>query len=348
MWELICDHRYTWGAIAADRSPYHTDGNISGATPLPGESGLKFDRPNSRITIPRRPDDPWGELRAINVEVSARCVDLGGMIIDASPSFRLWFEGADKIVVEVLGYREEFTFGNPPIGTWINFSFMHNGYNGFGHGYGWEAAKSAGGGGGTLRFVPGQVPPVGPNGVTFGNASSGPSRPLQGAIRSVKIWRANPRQVMINLLNRPFTPDLGACWSSSFGRFADAAAKDPDCANWLLRNIKQIIADVTTKLSGLPHDKLAEFWQLCAEYRQLWMDDQVGSARMHDLLSRLANWLRRQGVFSQSDPRLRAFLEAQCFKNMVSGTGGLECDDDVQILIRALLGVEGQLTTDSN
>ena len=90
MWQLICDHRYEWADIAADRSPWGSNGISSSVTPLANVRALRFSSPASQIAIPRRPSDPWSSLDAIAVEVIARFLaQASGTLIDADNSFRV-------------------------------------------------------------------------------------------------------------------------------------------------------------------------------------------------------------------------------------------------------------------
>src|SRR4029078_4357079 len=72
MWELICHHQYCWGTIAADRSPWHSDGFVTDVAPLAGEPGLRFSTPQSRIVISRKAADARRVLRGTRADIVAR------------------------------------------------------------------------------------------------------------------------------------------------------------------------------------------------------------------------------------------------------------------------------------
>ena len=53
----------------------------SAVSPLPGgQVGLRFSSPQSEIAIPRRPNDPWGHIRALMIEIKARFAQGAGTI----------------------------------------------------------------------------------------------------------------------------------------------------------------------------------------------------------------------------------------------------------------------------
>lgn len=218
MWELICHHEYCWGTIAADRSPWQSDGIATAVTPLPGQPGLRFSTPQSRIVIPRREVDAWSSMRAIRVEIVASSLQAGGTVIDADRCFRVSFEGPRRLVVEILGQTFKEDIVDLPLGTWVYFNFEHDGVNQFTYGYFWSATVGAGSasglGGGSPVNMPGMVPPVGPNGVWIGSHIGSPAKHLNGNIRSVKIWRLDPQIMKKNFAARPFPPPLVDCWAN--------------------------------------------------------------------------------------------------------------------------------------
>ena len=127
MWELICHHEYCWGTIAADRSPWHSDGIASAVSPLPGgQVGLRFSSPQSGIAIPRRPNDPWGHIRALMFEIKARFAQGAGTVLDADNSFRIKLNN-QRVIVELPGRTYELA--DVPLGVWLHFSFSHDGFN---------------------------------------------------------------------------------------------------------------------------------------------------------------------------------------------------------------------------
>ena len=187
MWDLICYHQYVWGTIAADRSRWHSDGFSNGVAPIAG-GGLSFSTPQSRVMIPRRIGDPWGSMGAIGMEIVATRQPGGGTIIDADGCFRVSFAGLQSIVIEILNHT--LTLGAPSSpAARIKIIIWHDGVNQLSGNYTWGLPFPPGGGGGTTNqfiIVPGQVPPVGPQGIWIGNRIGSPNSHLNGSISSVK------------------------------------------------------------------------------------------------------------------------------------------------------------------
>jgi hypothetical protein len=344
MWELICHHQYSWGIVAADRSPWHSDGYAESVTPLPGQPGLRFSTPQSRIVIPRRAVDAWSVIQALRVEITASSLQGGGTVIDADGSFRVRFEGPRTLVVEILGYTFKEDLSDLPLGAWVNFQFAHDGINQLTYGFGWEAAVGTGTqaavGGGSPINVPGQVPPVGPKGVWFGNQIGNPARHLNGNIASIKIWRLNPRTIDINFGGRPFPPPLVDCWTDFIKKIRDATAQDPECGAWVKNMVANLYSDVLKRLSQKSPDTLADFWSMLKDYQKLWKAGKVGSPEMQNLMIRLRDWLKSEGIFSSDDPNLQSMFENPCSKKIVQAIGDAgRCDADANILIKAIAGL---------
>jgi len=340
MWELICHHQYCWGTIAADRSPWHSDGFVTDVAPLAGEPGLRFSTPQSRIVIPRKAADAWRVMRAIRVEIVASSLQGGGTLIDADQCFRVRFDGPQKIVVDILGKSLEYEIEGLPVGNWVSFQFSHDGVNALTHGYGYTLASGLGegAGGGSAQFVPGQVPAVGPQGVWFGNRIGSPASHLNGNIQSIKIWRADPKTIIKKFLDRPLSPPLLKCWGDFLHKINEVSSKDPDCVAWLARVAEQMQSGFFQRLAQKSPEKIAEFWDLCAAYQKLWAAGKVGSDEMKDLAARLRDWLKSENLFSTDDPDILGVFENPCMKNLTGAVGGLDCDADAQTLLKAILG----------
>jgi hypothetical protein len=349
MWELICHHQYCWGTIAADRSPWHSDGRSSGVVPLPGETGLRFPTQQSRIVIPRRDVDAWGVMRAVRVEIvasrpqgaGAGALGGGGTLIDADQCFRIRFDGLHEIIIEILGQTLSFRFDELPAGNWVAIYFSHDGVNQLEYRWSYSLASGLGSAAGTGSpfLVPGQVPAVGPQGVWIGNRIGHPAGYLNGNIQSVKIWRLDPQTMKKNFVARPFPPALVDCWANFMRKLREAAAQDPECAGWLKAAIENLHSDVFQRLSQKSPETVADFWKMLNTYQRLWAAGKVGSPEMQDLVVRLRDWLKSEGVFSSDDPDLRPMLENPCVRKFGGLIGGLECDADAQTLLKAILGL---------
>jgi hypothetical protein len=349
MWELICHHQYRWGTIAADRSKWRSDGRAASVTPLPGDAGLRFATQQSRVIIPRKEGDAWGSIRAIRVEIVASRphgagfghLGGGGTLIDADQSFRVGFDGGlQEIIIQMLGQTVSFR-PDLPADNWVTISFWHDGVNQLHYGWSYTLASGLGegAGGGSPFYVPGQVPPVGPEGVWIGNRIGAPAGYLNGNIQSVKIWRLDPNTMIKKFLGRPFTPSQLDCWIKFKKKLDEVTAQDPECAVWLDRTIGQIRADFLQRLSQKSPEKVGEFQAMCTAYQELWAAGKVGSPEMKALMARLRDWLKSEHLFAVDDPDLQGTLSNPCFRTFTAAVGGIECDPQSQALLNSILGV---------
>ena len=341
MWELICFHRYIWGAIAADRSSWHSDGVVSGVTALPG-GGLKFSSPQSSVWIPRRPADAWDTLQALHVEIVASSLQGGGTVIDADGCFRVSFNGPQTLVVEILGHTLTAPLGDLPLGNWVNFQFTHNGVNQLSYDFSFTTPSGGGFGGDVPVTVPGPVPPVGPQGVWIGNRVNNASPHFNGNISSVKIWRLNPQAMITTFLGRPFTPPVLQCWTDLLSKLNEVIAQNPECAEWLQSVANRQYYQTINLLGQKSTAVLAEFNQMCKAYQQLWRAGKVGSPEMQALMVRMRDWLKDQQIFSSDDASWREILNTPCLAKIAGAVGSLDCDPDAQALLKAILGIDQQ------
>lgn len=349
MWELICHHQYCWGTIAADRSKWRSDGHAASVVPLSGGAGLRFATQQSRVIIPRKDGDAWGSMRAVRVEIVASRppgagfgqLAGGGTLIDADQSFRVSFDGGlQEVIIEMLGQAVSFRPDGLPTDNWVTISFWHDGVNQLHYGWSYSLASGLGEGmgGGSPFYVPGQVPPVGPEGVLIGNRIGAPAGYLNGNIHSVRIWRLDPETMTKTFLARPFTPSQIDCWIKFKKKLDEAVAKDPECAAWLVQTLGQIRADFLQRLSQKPPEKVAEFRAMCTAYQELWAAGKVGSPEMKALAARLRDWLKSEHLFAADDPDLQGTLSNPCIRNLTAAVGGLECDPQTQALLNAIMG----------
>lgn len=339
MWQLICHHEYGWGSIPADRSPWRSDGLAVDVNPLPGEVGLRFSTPNSRVVIPRRQGDPWGVLRGIYVEMTARYFQGGGTLIDADQSFRIRFNASGHIIIEALGQEFDYGMGDVPAGAWIAFSFGHNGFNEAQGSYAFNFPDGDSTAGETgPRPAIGQISGVGPEGVWIGSRIGAPAAHLNGDIARLKIWRIDPDHIIKTFLGRPFTPSLLECWGQFIRKINESFASHPECAVWLVQNFSQMQDHFLQMLARKSPEKIAEFWAMCAAYQDLWKAGKVGSPEMQALVTRMRDWQKAERLYLPDDPDFKHVFENPCIKTLTAGLPMLDCDADAQALLGALLG----------
>jgi hypothetical protein len=181
------------------------------------------------------------------------------------------------------------------------------------------------------------VGPVGPKGILIGNRIGHPDQHLNGDIKSLKVWRRDPREVPHDFLGRPIDRGTAACWTEFLRKVNDALRANPTCAEWLFGVITRLQGPFIQALAQKDPAKIAEFDQMCRQYRELWLGGQVGSAQMRALLVQLRDWLKAEGLLSFDDPNLRPIAEDPCVRKLTALLPTLDCDPAVQALIRAVL-----------
>lgn len=302
MFELICHHEYCWGTIAADRSPWRSDGIPSAVSPLPGSQvGLRFSAPQSQIFIPRRPNDPWGHIRAVIIEIQARFIQPGGTIIDADGSFRISVDSQGNVIMEILG--ETYGLAQVPFDIWHHFSFSHDGFNAIGWGFdSWTLPDGSGGGAGGGGIEPGQVPGVGAKGVLIGNRIGAPNQHLTGDIALVKIWRHDPKSMQKEFLNRPIDPTTAKCWAEFIRKFNEWMRDHPECVEWFNATMRQLEDGLFGALAQKSQDKIDEFYKMCIEYQELFAPARSAAPRCVRFSSSSATGSRRKACFRSTIP----------------------------------------------
>jgi hypothetical protein len=340
MWELICHHEYCWGRIAADRSPWHSDGILSSVEPLQGANGLHFSTPQSQIVIPRTNTGPWNKLDALGIAMTLRLRQPGGMLLEGDHSFSLWFDSQRVLTFDVPGLAWQVDMSNVPLRAWIQLRVVHNGFNAMNFSYSYNDPTGPGSGEGVTGGSPVFIPPVGavgPKGIMIGNRIGHPNQHLNGDIASLKVWRRDPQEMPNGFLGRPIDRETAACWTEFLRKLNEALRADPNCAEWLGGVIRQLLEQFTRALANKDPAKIAEFDLMCRQYRELWFAGKVGSPQMQALLVKFRDWLKAEGLLSFDDPNLRPIVENPCVRRLTALLPTLDCDPEVQALIRALI-----------
>jgi hypothetical protein len=340
MWELICHHEYCWGRIAADRSPWHSDGILSSVEPLSGEVGLHFSSPQSQITIPRTYTGPWNKLDALVIAMTVRLRQPGGMLLEGDHSFSLWFDSQRLLTFDTPGRKWELDMSSVPLRAWIQLNVAHNGFNAVNFSYQYKDPSGPGGGEGATGGSPIYTEPVGavgPKGVMIGNRIGHPDQHLNGDIASLKVWRRNPQQMPNDFLGRPIDREKAKCWTEFLRKVNEFLRADPKCAEWFMGTILRLQEQFMRALAGKDPAKIAEFDRMCRQYRELWLAGQVGSPRMRTLMVQFRDWLKAEGLLSFDDPNLRPIAENPCVRRLTALLPTLDCDPEIQALIRAML-----------
>jgi hypothetical protein len=330
VWELICDQRYAWGTIAADRSPWRSDGTPFHIRPLANEAGVHFSGPDSRIAIAGK--GPWLDLRGIRIEVTARLSTAVGWLIDGGTSFGMYLgqglligRGRNRDVINT--YDAPMTL---PVGQWVTLTFEHNGLNRMRLFIdGALAATSK-----ALNPIPG----VDAGGVLIGNGFGTGRGYLRGDIESIRVWRIDPRSWEREFFARPIDRAVANCWAEFLRSLQGALRDDPDCA----RAVAKLLGDQQEKfflaLARKDQTQIDQFSNLCAEYRMLWRAGLLDSPAMRDFAARFRAWLIAEGLFDPKDPAFTQIADDRCFQLIVRRLAPLSCDPDLEALLRAFAG----------
>jgi hypothetical protein len=330
VWEIICDHKYNWGLIAADRSPWGSNGVLGDVSALPGRAGLHFSGPQSHVAVPRRASDPWGTLVGIIIEITARVDQAGGTLVHGHQSFRIWSGNQNIIYAETpSGVASSNSI---PLGEWFRVRFSHNGFNAYGLGYDYPG----GSGGGSTRATS-IVPGLGPLGILIGNRIGNSAEHLTGDIAGIRIWRHDPHAPARQFSSRPFDPEAAACWAAFFKAVREALEANPECREWLTSAIESIRKQVFDGLATIDRADLDAFRGICAEYRRLWTAGRVDSVEMLTLMKRLRDWLKDKGLLNGEDPALLNRLDSPCVDILRKSLPSLDCDPAAQALLAVLI-----------
>ena len=222
-----------------------------------------------------------------------------------------------------------------PADRWVQLTFQHNGFNSLGCGYSTLGPGAGSAGGGGTRIPHGLVPPVGPKGILIGNRIGASARHMQGDIASVRVWRRDPESMAKQFLGRPLDHALAACWSEFLRKLSEALRDHPKCAEWIVQLISGMQRNFLEKLAQKSDDKIAEFQEMCRQYRDLWFGGHVDSPQMHALFARVRDWIAAEGLISAADQV--ALLEHPCLATLTDALPSLDCDPQFKRLLEVLL-----------
>jgi hypothetical protein len=332
MWELICDQRYQWGLIAADRSGYRSDGIPTGVAASAYGPGINIQY--GRIAIPRK--KPWDELKGIRVEMIVRFFDPWGTLISGDSSFQLDVRAGGVLTGEAGGDVIDTGGSGVPIrdDVWHNITFVHDGLSAMALFIDGQIAAS-----GPATH---QVPGVGPAGVFIGAPTPlGDQFWLSGEIASVRVWRIDPRSMNRHFVDRPFDPDTAKCWAALLQGIKDALQGDADCRGFLDGQANQFLADLNTKLKGMPAAKVEAFGALCREYQLLWQANMLDTPQMQNLIVRFTNFVKQNALFSTDPQYYNELLNSHCFQKVLGHLPPFTCDPQGVALIKFLIAELG-------
>jgi hypothetical protein len=339
MWELICDHRYCWGNVVADRSGYRSDGIATDVQPLPGNEGLQFGTPTSRIQVPQT--DVWQTLNGIRIEVVAKLDELNGTLVDGGDSFGFYF-GLGYLIAHGYGrdYINDYYGPVPvPLKRWVQLTFEHNGFNAMALFLeGTLLARRSNDDGSTPLIPVSPIPPLRPQGMLIGRNLTDLGLYLRGALESVKIWRIDPRDMDRGFLGRPITPDVTDCWCKFIEKVA-VIFQDEDCRGYITSTIAQFHSDFLAALSLRPQAQINEFIALHETYLPLWRAGKIDGPEMKAFALSMRSWLVSHGLLNVNDPRYQQFISNPCVQKLKQDVAPLSCDPQVKALIAAFANI---------
>jgi hypothetical protein len=338
MWELICDQRYRWGLIAADRSGYRSDGVPQNVFVGDGGYGIRFSYEGgpSHIVIPRKA--PWDTLEGIRVEIIVRLVDPHGTLISGHNCFSIYMPAPESIVATGSGgdsIDNRVTGIYPAHGPYQNITFEHIGLNAMALWIEGQLAAS----GPAANAIPG----IGPLGVYIGapTVPSAGQDTLAGTIYSVRIWRIDPRSMNRGFTDRTLDPDVAKCWAALAQALKDVLQDDPDCRGFLEGQVKQFLANVTAGLKGMTAADVEMFSALCREYRLLWQANMLDAPQMRELMARFIKFIKQNGLFSTDPQSYGHIINSPCFQKVLSHLPPLTCDPETVALVKFLIAELG-------
>ena len=339
-WELILHHSYSGTpGVAFDHSPgrgghgrgvdldpsdFVVDGQSAG-------SGAVRARDRGRISV--TPTANFGQLSALSVEIVFRRErpDGSGHLINADRSFFVGLFSDGRLDLGVftkwhtpgsdLGLlRHSVTLSDYGVDqmSWVRAGYVYDGVSTVGVYLNGELVKT------WDRRALEPIRPV--TLLTIGAEKSGGSS-FDGLIDDVKIWRPNPNRITHDFLVRILDGGVSDCWRGWGGKVRDALnglnIDDVECADSLFQMVAKsqaaIAACVTHNAATL------RAWEhAVTEYQRLWAANDV--AAIGEVLSRLLETLRAEGIPLDQVAAIRELIESRCFRELMDRVPALDCD----------------------
>lgn len=354
MWELICHHTYKLHGVAADLSDFNSHGIAQGLHDddfvsdgvLPASGALRFPRGGSRIHIPT--GKAWQPLVGIAVEVIARIQgssSRGEMLVVGDGSFSFHTHNSLSAPRPSLNANSR---GDPngfvsssvhtvdlqphfiPIGEWVKLRFVHDGISTMQLFFNDQIVAQRTG------LIAG-IPPVGPLGVSIGNATDRDDRFLRsGEIDEVKIWRLDPHKLSNQFLSRPLDDATASCWEKLFSRLNEVLTGNPECAENLSRVISEMVGQSRRAIAALGPEVLATYANFCDDYARLWKAGQLDSPEMADLITVWCKFLKEMGISFPTQSDLQGMIDSTCLGEVLDDSGLFDCDPQAAALIQLI------------
>jgi hypothetical protein len=326
MWELICHQTYDWHGMPIDHSVYHTDGQATdvqtlGAGVASPTGAVNFPTRHSRITIP--PGPAWQPLDAIKIECTARILDpmhdgIPRTLIAGDGSFDFYSRfGALSVAIAPSTVADASASGyRVPNNKWVTLGFVHDGS---------AVHIVADGHEVHVQEAAVNVAPIGPKGVNIGNKPNA-SESIRGDIDEIKVWRRDPRTMWHDFASRPINRKSANCLADFLQRLNELLRAHPECATRFHSGLRQVLERMTQTLGSHGPATRARAGALSGRYRALWRKGQIDGVAMASLIAEWTAWMRSLNLEPMTDAEFRVLLQDPCFRILVEGSSGLECD----------------------
>src|SRR6202022_4365119 len=114
-----------------------------------------------------------------------------------------------------------------------------------------------------------------------------------------------PRTMEKDFFARQLTPAIADCWTEFFRSLREAFRNNPECAQWLVNAVYELMKAFRQALAQKSRAKLKEFADMHAEYRSLWQVGKIDDPQMNSLAKRFRAWLEAEGLADRKHPALR-------------------------------------------
>jgi len=358
--ELICHHTYAgWDGFAVDLSDHDSHGIpeaaigflTDGATA--GSGSMRAVQQQSRLRVDTA-SPAWGRLGGIRVEALVRRgppMSHVQTVVSGHKSFSLFFMGGvlfasfhcpgkstypmqDGDMISPYEHGSGIPVADVPQNQWVKVGFVHDGFDGmelFVDGA--RIARRSG--------LLATIPPIGPLGVSVGNAPDQDNQYLNGDIDELKIWRRDPYHMEREFFARPTDNAVDDCWQRLFRELARALDRHPDCRVLLSAQLGDTIDRLKRAIVGKGPETRARFFRTSDKYFELWSSGRLDHPDMARLFADWCAWLRLVGISIADDAGARALLQSDCLRRVLAEIKPIDCDPQIEALIKTIQGACG-------
>jgi hypothetical protein len=355
--ELICHHTYAgWNGVAVDLSDHDSHGVPDSKPDLPflsdgmsqGSGAIRATKDKSRLRV-KTTSPAWSQLGGIRIEALVRrgpAMTHAQTIVAGHNSFSVHFMGgvlfasfhcpgkstyplqdSDHISPWSNGFGGQVT--DVPQHKWVQIAFAHDGFDTMELQVdGVLIARRSG--------LLATIAPIGPKGLSIGNAPDRDDQFLNGDIDELKIWRRDPHNMEREFFARPTDTATSDCWERLFRELARALDRHPDCRTLLGMQIAETIDRLKRAVVAKGPETRERFFHTSDKYFELWSSGKLDHPDMARLFADWCVWLRLVGVSIADDPGVQALGRSDCLRKVLAEMKPLECDPQVAALIKSI------------